>query len=318
MRLYLNRFYDFLARPLKPASRLALALRALPLAFSFTHPLWRISMEAPQYPNGLTMDIYAYTVEGGNNGQHIQEINTLNHYIGMRTLDREAMSDLDWIPFALGALFIFALRVAAIGNVSALLDLVVMTSYVSAFAFGRFVYTLYIFGHHLKPDAPVKVPGFMPAVLGSKQIANFTTHSWPQWGSYFLMVFVVGTMGVLLWHLVSGRRAAVREAAGCASSVASSRRLALPPRTPRVDRNAVHGRLPPKANWRAPPDRYSQQALQKARRAGFASQPAAQHHDRKSTRLNSSHLGISYAVFCLNKKKENRYGRRTTNHRSRR
>src|SRR5258705_8031161 len=28
--------------------------------------------------------------------------------------------------------------------------------------------------------------------------------------------------------------------------------------------------------------------------------------DRKSTRLNSSHLGISYAVFCL-KKKKNRY-----------
>src|SRR5437899_11720838 len=26
--------------------------------------------------------------------------------------------------------------------------------------------------------------------------------------------------------------------------------------------------------------------------------------DRKSTRLNSSHLGISYAVFCLKKKKE--------------
>src|SRR5205814_5452685 len=26
------------------------------------------------------------------------------------------------------------------------------------------------------------------------------------------------------------------------------------------------------------------------------------HEDRKSTRLNSSHLGISYAVFCLKKK----------------
>src|SRR5947199_3995195 len=26
--------------------------------------------------------------------------------------------------------------------------------------------------------------------------------------------------------------------------------------------------------------------------------------DRKSTRLNSSHLGISYAVFCLKKKKD--------------
>src|SRR2546426_5275962 len=29
--------------------------------------------------------------------------------------------------------------------------------------------------------------------------------------------------------------------------------------------------------------------------------------DRKSTRLNSSHLVISYAVFCLKKKKKNRY-----------
>src|SRR5947199_4157285 len=30
---------------------------------------------------------------------------------------------------------------------------------------------------------------------------------------------------------------------------------------------------------------------------------AAKRSDRKSTRLNSSHLGISYAVFCLKKKK---------------
>src|SRR5205814_7833244 len=29
------------------------------------------------------------------------------------------------------------------------------------------------------------------------------------------------------------------------------------------------------------------------------------HEDRKSTRLNSSHLGISYAVFCLKKKRKN-------------
>src|SRR5262245_65074867 len=42
--------------------------------------------------------------------------------------------------------------------------------------------------------------------------------------------------------------------------------------------------------------------------AGFKAEPAAErkdtpgmrfHEDRKSTRLNSSHLGISYAVFCL-------------------
>src|SRR5215831_19812513 len=32
--------------------------------------------------------------------------------------------------------------------------------------------------------------------------------------------------------------------------------------------------------------------------------PGRPHRDRKSTRLNSSHLGISYAVFCLKKKKK--------------
>src|SRR3712207_7137310 len=30
------------------------------------------------------------------------------------------------------------------------------------------------------------------------------------------------------------------------------------------------------------------------------------HRDRKSTRLNSSHANISYAVFCLKKKKNNK------------
>src|SRR5205814_4147081 len=33
-------------------------------------------------------------------------------------------------------------------------------------------------------------------------------------------------------------------------------------------------------------------------------QPEPRPQDRKSTRLNSSHLGISYAVFCLKKKKK--------------
>src|SRR5205085_9858477 len=34
-------------------------------------------------------------------------------------------------------------------------------------------------------------------------------------------------------------------------------------------------------------------------------QPVMPHEDRKSTRLNSSHSQISYAVFCLKKKKKN-------------
>src|SRR5258705_7976198 len=39
--------------------------------------------------------------------------------------------------------------------------------------------------------------------------------------------------------------------------------------------------------------------------------------DRKSTRLNSSHLGISYAVFCLKKKKMYNIQAHITHHRNR-
>src|SRR5207253_4798022 len=42
-----------------------------------------------------------------------------------------------------------------------------------------------------------------------------------------------------------------------------------------------------------------------ARRGGHRRPvPAAGQEDRKSTRLNSSHVAISYAVFCLKKKKK--------------
>src|SRR5689334_23787679 len=38
--------------------------------------------------------------------------------------------------------------------------------------------------------------------------------------------------------------------------------------------------------------------------AGAGASPLAYAEDRKSTRLNSSHSSISYAVFCLKKKKK--------------
>lgn len=201
-------FYHHISQPLVPWTRLALALLVIPLVLTFVVPIWRIRLVAPQYPEGLYLDIYTYKVEAGNEGQHLDEINNLNHYIGMRTIDRAALSDLDWIPFALGILGLWTLRVAAIGDVRSLVDLVVLNLYVSLFALGRFVYMLYVFGHNLDPTAPVQVEPFMPPVFGTKQIANFTATSLPQVGSYLLGLFVVGTLVLAAWHL----RRAVREA----------------------------------------------------------------------------------------------------------
>ncbi len=202
----LDGFYAFLDRPLYARARLALAALALPLVLTFTQPLWRISMTAPQYPDGLYMEIYAHKIDGGNHGQHIKEINTLNHYIGMHKIERTDLTDLDWIPFALGALVILTLRCAAVGNVRALVDLVVIGGYIGLFAFGRFVYKLYVYGHSLDPDAPIKLEPFTPAVFGTKHIANFTTESYPQLGTGYIVLYIGGLLAVLAWHLVSGWR----------------------------------------------------------------------------------------------------------------
>lgn len=220
MRQALDRFYEFLDRPLFLSSRLLLALLVIPLLLGVTRPLWRISMKAPQYPAGLYMDIYTYKVDGGHQNQDIKEINTLNHYIGMHKIDRAELKDLDWIPFAIGLLVVLTLRCAAIGNVRALLDLVVMTSYVSLFAFGRFIYKLYVFGHELDPEAPIKIKPFTPAIFGTKHVANFTTSSYPQSGAILIGVFATGIVGVAAWHLIAGRIASVRATRAAAAAAA--------------------------------------------------------------------------------------------------
>ncbi len=208
MRPLADTFWEFLDAPLRPRSRLLLITLIVPLLLSFAFPLWRISMKAPQYPDGLAMDIYSYKVVGGNDGHDIQEINLLNHYIGMQTITRQELRDLDWIPFGLIAMALLALRAALLGNVRTIIDLSMIAAYISAVAFGRFVWMLWEFGHNLDPKAPVRIEPFMPVVVGEKQIANFLTHSMPQFGSVLMGVFIVGVWGMTLCYLWRGRQQA--------------------------------------------------------------------------------------------------------------
>src|SRR6185437_16739105 len=148
--------------PLQARTRIVLFLLIVPVLLSYWTPLWTIRLHAPQYPNGLSVEIYSYKIVGGHGGQDINEINELNHYIGMRKLDRSEFVDLDWIPFVFGVLVLLTLRQAVLGNLRGLIDLVVLTGYVSVFAFARYVLQLYLFGHNLDPSAPVKIAPFMP------------------------------------------------------------------------------------------------------------------------------------------------------------
>src|SRR5262249_36972594 len=151
-------------------------------------PLWRIKMEAPQYPHGLEVDIYAYTIQGGHDGNDLREINILNHYIGMKRIERAELTDLDWLPFGFGLLGVLLLRLAAVGTVRRLMVLSVLAASFPGFPLGLFAYKLYSSGHTLSPEPPVKRDPFMPGLLGTKHLENFTTPPGPAVGTYLIGV----------------------------------------------------------------------------------------------------------------------------------
>jgi hypothetical protein len=204
MKGRIARFYEALAEPLIPWTRILLLLALLPLAWGATQRLWTIEFFAPQYPKGLQLHVYSYSISGGNEGVDLTEINTLNHYVGMRALDPADFADLDFMPFAIGALLLLGLRVAAIGDVRSLVDLAVLTGYFGVFGIARFVYMLYTYGHDLDPRAPIEMAGFMPPVWGTRTIANFTVSSFPSLGTILISIFGATVVLLALWQLWRG------------------------------------------------------------------------------------------------------------------
>jgi hypothetical protein len=194
------------AEPLDDRSRWLLLLLLAPLFLALIAPIWQMRFLAPQYPDGLELVIFPYTVTGD-----VQEVNTLNHYIGMASIDRAALSDLDFLPFAIGAFALLLLRVVALGDMRSLLDLTALYTYFGAFAFARFAYTLYVFGHNLDPRAPFHVEPFTPTVLGTGTIANFTITSLPARGSFYLAGVGAALVAILV---VTARRRSKRLRAG--------------------------------------------------------------------------------------------------------
>ena len=195
----------WLARPIGSRSRWLLLLLLTPLLLALIAPIWQMEFQAPQYPEGLELVIFPYTVTGD-----VQEVNTLNHYIGMGRIDRAALSDLDFLPFAIGAFALLLLRVVALGDLRSLLDLIALYTYFGVFAFARFAYTLYVFGHNLDPKAPFQVEPFTPTVFGTGTVANFTITSLPARGSFYLALVGAVLIAVLF---VNARRARRQEQA---------------------------------------------------------------------------------------------------------
>src|SRR5690554_6969455 len=70
----------------------------------FKFPLWNIMLGAPQYPDPLGMNIYIQGIQGVEEFD-IQNIDGLNHYIGMKTIPKvEEMWEFEVFPIVVGAM----------------------------------------------------------------------------------------------------------------------------------------------------------------------------------------------------------------------
>ena len=170
--------------------RLLLILCGAALVVVLFVPMWKIDLQAPQYPEGLMLLIYPNKLAG-----NVDIINGLNHYIGMKTLHTEDFMEFTVLPFII-VFFATAFITVAITNRKKILYvlcfLFVAFGILAMYDFWRWEYN---YGHNLDPTAAIIVPGmvYQPPLIGFKQLLNFGAYSMPDIGGWIFL-----SVGVLL------------------------------------------------------------------------------------------------------------------------
>jgi nitrous oxidase accessory protein len=207
---------------LSKLSRFSIGISALLLASAFLVPVWRIDLIAPQYPEGLGMLIRINTITGIKPAD-LNNINGLNHYIGMKAIVPDAIPVLDIMPIALAALVVLGIGVALWGRRWAAWTWLGLIAAGGAAAMAEFYKWSYDYGHNLAPDAIIKIPGmtYQPPLIGTKQLLNFTASSWPDIGGIAAGVaFAIALAALLLRRPKQKDSNSARESIAVAASVA--------------------------------------------------------------------------------------------------
>ncbi len=175
---------------------LIFGVAAVLLVVSIFLPYWQLTLNAPQYPAGLTVQAYLNHMEGD-----VAEIDGLNHYIGMRPLDEAA-------PFeksisVIGVVVVALLILAAVfvhNRWAALLALPALAFPVIFLADLQF--WLANFGQNLDPKAPLSssVKPFVPPVLLEGKIAQFSTWAVPGIGLWLSILASILILLGLYFH----------------------------------------------------------------------------------------------------------------------
>ncbi|MTI27204.1 hypothetical protein [Fulvivirga kasyanovii] len=177
---------------MKMLPKVLMFVGALLLLTLFLTPLWSITLEAPQYPDGITMYIWINKITGDT--EHtLQNINILNHYVGMQYIEPDSIPELKYFPYIIVTMAALGLLISFKANRKLILSWVIIMVVLGILGMYDFYLWEYDYGHNLDPKAPIKVPGmaYQPPVFGSKMLLNFNAISYPYWGGLFLGLSII-------------------------------------------------------------------------------------------------------------------------------
>ena len=162
---------------------------------SLLFPMWRIELTAPQYPEGLLLQLHANKIGGD-----VDIINGLNHYIGMKTLHTADFIEFKFLPYVFGFFGLFATALFFIARKKGVVLLFVSFFLFAILAAIDFYRWNYEYGHNLNPNAAIVVPGmaYQPPLIGYKQLLNFGAYSIPDIGGWMMIA-----AGLLLFIIVA-------------------------------------------------------------------------------------------------------------------
>lgn len=189
---------------MKNKSRIIMLIASVILVGIYFLPIWNISLEAPQFPEGLGLFINISSIEGHKEND-LNSINNLNHYIGMKKIEPDSIPELKVMPYII-AFFIFFGIVASILNKKWLFIIwVALLIAISAIGLYDFYLWGYDYGHNLDPKAIIKIPGqsYQPPVFGTVKLLNFTAHSYPAAGGIILGISIL--LGIIAVFLMKKR-----------------------------------------------------------------------------------------------------------------
>ena len=194
-------FFQIYCR-MKLLARLLMVLGVAALLSLFFFPMWRITLIAPQYPHGVSMYIWINKI-GGDTPGTLQNINILNHYVGMKYIEPDAIPELQYFPYIILVLAGLGLLAALINKRQLYLGWAVVMIILAILGIYDFYLWEYDYGHNLSETAPIKIPGasFQPPLFGTKLILNFTAKSFPHIGGYLAGLSIL--LALAAWWLKS-------------------------------------------------------------------------------------------------------------------